>query len=305
MGAFLRKYGTGGGADVYLPIIKRSVVDFAVSGDWTPASGDVKVSKDGGAAANIGTLPSAVTMGNTAMWKFVLADSELQCKVVSVTVADAATKAIEDQMFVIETYGHASAMYPPDLSNSTSLGLTNLDAAVSSRSSHTAANVRTEMDSNSTKLANLDASVSSRLAASSYTAPDNAGITSAAASASAAAASSSSADSKATAIKAKTDNLPSDPASNTQVGTRSAPGDAMTLTSGERSTLVSAVFDYAIEGVERFVEFIRLARAVLLGKSDGFSEGPVHFRSRADDTNRVTATVDADGNRTAITIDAS
>lgn len=45
----------------------------------------------------------------------------------------------------------------------------NLDAAVSSRSSHTAANVRAEMDSNSTKLANLDATVSSR---SSHTAAD-------------------------------------------------------------------------------------------------------------------------------------
>jgi len=116
MGAFLRKYGTGTGADVYVPIIKRAVVDFAVSADWTPAAGDVKVSKDGGAAANIGTLPTAVTMGNTAMWKFVFADAELQCKVLAITVADSATKAVEDQMLLIETYGNASAMYQPDLS---------------------------------------------------------------------------------------------------------------------------------------------------------------------------------------------
>ena len=53
MAAFLRKYGTGSGADVYIPVIKRGVVDFAVSADWTPASGDVKVSIDGGAAASI------------------------------------------------------------------------------------------------------------------------------------------------------------------------------------------------------------------------------------------------------------
>ena len=37
-----------------------------------------------------------------------------------------------------------------------------LDAALTTRSSHSAANVRTEMDSNSTKLANLDATISSR-----------------------------------------------------------------------------------------------------------------------------------------------
>ena len=42
------------------------------------------------------------------------------------------------------------------------LNLDNLDALVSSRSSHTAQDVRAEMDTNSTKLANLDATVSSR-----------------------------------------------------------------------------------------------------------------------------------------------
>jgi len=116
MGVFLRKYGTGTGADVYVPIVKRAVVDFAVSADWTPSAGDVKVSKDGAAAANIGTLPTAITMGNTAMWKFVFSDAELQCKVLSITVADSATKAVEDQMFDVETYGNASAMYQADLS---------------------------------------------------------------------------------------------------------------------------------------------------------------------------------------------
>lgn len=115
MGAFLRKYGVGTGADVYVPMIKRAVVDYAVGADWSPAAGDVKVSKDGGAAANIGTLPVAVAMGNTAMWRFVFSDAELQCKTLSVTVADSATKAVEDQMFDVETYGHASALHPFDL----------------------------------------------------------------------------------------------------------------------------------------------------------------------------------------------
>jgi len=63
--------------------------------------------------------------------------------------------------------------------NSTKLA--NLDATVSSRlatsgytapsTAPTVAQIRTEMDSNSTKLANLDATVSSRLATSGYTAP--------------------------------------------------------------------------------------------------------------------------------------
>jgi hypothetical protein len=110
---FLRKYGTGSGSDVIIPIIKRGVVDFAVTADWTPASGDVKVSKDGGTEANIGTLP---VINGTVGWKFVFSDAELQCKSLTVRVVDSATKAVEDQFFVVETYGHASAMFVVDFS---------------------------------------------------------------------------------------------------------------------------------------------------------------------------------------------
>jgi hypothetical protein len=120
MSAFLRKYNTGITAgtaqSIKIPMIKRAVVDFAVGADWTPAAGDVKVSKDGGAAANIATLPAAVAMGNTAYWEFVFSATELSCGTLVVTVADAATKAVEDQSFIIETYGNASAMYAADLS---------------------------------------------------------------------------------------------------------------------------------------------------------------------------------------------
>jgi len=113
MSAILRKYGTGTGADVIIPMIKAGSVDHAVGADWTPAAGDVKVSKDGGAAANIGTLPTFVT---DIGWKFVFSDAELQAKTLNVQVTDSATKAVEDQHFIVETYGNASAMYPTDFS---------------------------------------------------------------------------------------------------------------------------------------------------------------------------------------------
>lgn len=118
MGAFLRKYNVtlSGGTLIRIPIIKRAVVDFAVGADFTPAAGDVKISKDGGAAANIGTLPTAVAMGNGAYWEFTLTGTELSAKSIVVTVADSATKAVEDTSFVVETYGDASAMYQADLS---------------------------------------------------------------------------------------------------------------------------------------------------------------------------------------------
>src|SRR5512138_3225729 len=103
---FLRKYNTatGSGTHIRIPIVKRGVIDFAVSADWTPAAGDVKVSKDGGAQANITTLP---TFSNGA-WEFQFSGTELSAKQLEVMVVDSATKAVEDQCFLIETFGNAS-----------------------------------------------------------------------------------------------------------------------------------------------------------------------------------------------------
>jgi|SRR5882672_882242 len=124
---FLSKYGVA--RHIYVPVIKRAVVDFAVSADWTPAAGDVKISKDGGAAANVTNLPTAITMGNGAMWDFSLTATEMQAAQVMITVVDSATKAVEDQMFIIETYGNASAEHAVDLSDSVRAGLTALPNA--------------------------------------------------------------------------------------------------------------------------------------------------------------------------------
>lgn len=129
---FLRKYNTltvTGTTAIRIPIIKRAVVDFAVSADWTPAAGDVKIAIDGAAAANVTNLPTAVAMGNGAYWEFILTAAELTCKSCIVTVADSATKAVEDQSFIVETFGHASAMYPPDFTDAVRLGLTALPNA--------------------------------------------------------------------------------------------------------------------------------------------------------------------------------
>lgn len=115
---------------VYVPQIKRSVVDFAISADWTPATGDVKISIDGGAAANVTNLPVAITMGNVAIWDFSLTSGELTGKKIVITVGDSATKAVEDNCFILGTYGNASAEYVADLSDGVRLGLTSLPNAV-------------------------------------------------------------------------------------------------------------------------------------------------------------------------------
>jgi len=114
---------------LYKPVIKRAVVDFAVGADWTPAAGDVKISIDGGAAANVTNLPTALTMGNTVLWDFSLTAGELTGKKIRITVADAATKVVEDVAFEMDTYGNASAQHKVNLNDSVRAGLTSLPNA--------------------------------------------------------------------------------------------------------------------------------------------------------------------------------
>lgn len=98
------------------------------------------------------------------------------------------------------------------------------------------------------------------------------------------------------AIKAKTDNLPGSPA---------ATGDAMTLTSGERDSIAAALLDLA-NGVETSTttrQALRLILAALVGKLSGAETTTVVIRDINDAKDRITATVDEDGNRTAVTTD--
>jgi hypothetical protein len=108
MSAILRKYAlaTAAGTHIRVPIIKAGAIDFAAGGDWTPAAGDVKISKDGDTQANIGTLP---TYSNGA-WQFQLTSAELTAKQIEIMVIDSATKAAEDQCIIVETFGHVEAM---------------------------------------------------------------------------------------------------------------------------------------------------------------------------------------------------
>lgn len=87
-----------------VPVIKASSSDFALSADWTPATGDVKISKDGAAFANITTLPTA--LGN--QWSFTLSATEQEAAVVNIQVVDSATKAVEDQAIIVNNLPHGA-----------------------------------------------------------------------------------------------------------------------------------------------------------------------------------------------------
>ena len=97
-------------------------------------------------------------------------------------------------------------------------------------------------------------------------------------------------DTEIAAIKAKTDNLPAAPA---------ATGDAMALT----AAAVDAILDDAADGSLTVRQLIRGFAAALLGKASGLATTTAVYRDANDTKDRITATVDADGNRTAVTLD--
>ena len=77
------------------PILKAGGTDFALAADWTPAAGDVKVSKDGGAFANIATLPAFIAGSGTLTW--TLSATETEATEVIVQVIDTkGTKTVQD-----------------------------------------------------------------------------------------------------------------------------------------------------------------------------------------------------------------
>ncbi len=82
-------------------------------------------------------------------------------------------------------------------------------------------------------------------------------------------------------------------------------GDAMALTSGERDAVAAALLDLSA-GVESGLtlrEALRGFVAALLNISAGGATPTNTFRDLADSKDRISATVDADGNRSAVTLD--
>jgi hypothetical protein len=131
------------------------------------------------------------------------------------------------------------------------------------------------------------------------------------------------------AVAAKTTNLPSDPADasvvagliaglEVKVDIVDANVDAVLLDTGTDGVVVAAgsktgyrlsatgvddVLDEVVEGTTTLRESVRLANAVLAGKASGLETTEATFRDLADTRDRVVATVDATGNRTAVVRD--
>jgi hypothetical protein len=100
-------------------------------------------------------------------------------------------------------------------------------------------------------------------------------------------------DTEVAAIKAKTDNLPAAPAAVGDIPTANQNADAL--------------LDRAA-GVETGVtprQGLRLMLAAMVGKLSGAATTNILIRDTGDSKDRINATVDADGNRSAVTLDSS
>ncbi len=161
----------------------------------------------------------------------------------------------------------------------------NINATISSRSTYaggdtsgTTTLLSRLSSTRATNLDNLDATVSSRLASASYTAPDNASVT---------------------AIKAKTDQLTFTTANQVDAGVINKTGFRLS-TAG-----VDDVLDEVVEGTYTMRQMLKLFASALASKVSGAGTTTITFRDIGDSKDRIVATVDTSGNRSAITLDVS
>jgi len=103
-----RKYGTTTTVEG-IPLITRGSADFKANP--TLASGDVKISKDGGAYANLTTLPAVTPAGSRSV-KVSLSAIEMEAAQITILFVDQTSpKKWEAQEIRIETTDHVDAQH--------------------------------------------------------------------------------------------------------------------------------------------------------------------------------------------------
>lgn len=129
----------------------------------TIAAGDFKVSKDGGALANLSTLP-AVTPASSKMVKITLSSAEMTADNVTVICSDAAGAEWCDLLFTIQTSDNQIDDLPTNAELTTALGTaddaTLAQIALVKTETDKIASIKTKTDSLTFTVANqVDANV--------------------------------------------------------------------------------------------------------------------------------------------------
>lgn len=270
--------------------LESASTDNSFQSNPTLATGDVKVIKDGGAAANIATLPTVTPAGGTRV-QVALSASEMDADLVDVIFLDAAGGEWFTVTYTIETYTEIDANIVQVSGDSTAAD--NLEADYDgtgyNKSNSTIGTTTTNTDMRGTDsaatasaLATVDANVDAILIDTAEIGAAGAGLT-------------------ALATQSSVDTIDG------------IVGDILVDTGATIPAQISALNDITaadvlavtIENSLDLADCIRLQNSALLAKVSGGATTTNTFRDLADSKNRITATVDADGNRTAITLDGS
>lgn len=260
------------------PIVKAGSTDYALTADWTPAAGDVKVSKDGGAFANITTLPTFIASAAALNW--TLSAAETEATEVVIQVIDSATKAVQDQFFRLQTTKAAALQVGvPQAAQSAGDTAITLDATAAAQTDFYKGSVVAIISGDGANQARIITAYNG-------------------------------------STKVATIDRGWDVAL-TIGGTRSVfavfpQGLNQPLTSGQTTAAVPSTVQIATEifdtqTVEAGMTFrgaLRLMGAVLAGRRSGTGSGTEVFNAAVTNAKpRVTATIDGNGNRTNVTTD--
>lgn len=260
------------------PIVKASSTDYALTADWTPAAGDVQVSKDGGAFANITTLPTFVSGSAALNW--TLSATETEATEIVIQVIDTAPKAVQDQFFRLQTTKAAALQVGvPQAAQSAGDTAITLDATAAAQTDFYKGSVVTIISGDGANQARIITAYNG-------------------------------------STKVATIDRGWDVALTTG-GTRSVfavfpQGLNQPLTSAQTTAAVptaaqiaTEVFDtQTVETGMTFRGALRLMAAVLVGRRSGTGSGTEVFNAAVTNAKpRVTATIDGSGNRTNVTTD--
>lgn len=248
----------------------------------TLASGDFKVSIDGGTLTNLATLPT-VTPSGGKMVKVTLSASEMNGDNITLVCHDASGAEWKNLIINIPTATRQidDLATPTNITAGTITTVTNLTNAPTN--GDLTATMKTSVTTAATAATPTAAAVTGAVGSvtgnvGGSVASVTAGVTLA--------------DGAITAAKIATDAIDAD----------ALAADAVTEI---QSGLPAAVWTYVVEGALTAVQAYRIMLSVLTGKSTGGGTTSVAFRDMADSKNRVDATVDADGNRTAVSRDGT
>jgi hypothetical protein len=264
------------------PVVKAGSTNYAIVGtDWTPATGDVKISKDGGAFANIATPPSTVTLSGSAAWTWTLSAAETEATEIVIQVIDQdVTKVIQDQFFRLQTTkAGALQVGVPQAAQSAGDTAITLDATAAAQTDFYKGSVVTIISGDGANQARIITAYNG-------------------------------------STKVATIDRGWDVALTTG-GTRSVfavfpQGLNQPLTSGQTTAAVpttaqiaTEIFDtQTVEAGMTFRGALRLMGAVLMGRRSGTGSGTEVFNAAVTNSKaRVTATIDGSGNRTNVTTD--